>query len=157
MVSTFSSNCKKVYKNISQYIKLFIKTRCFEFHLIRKCMLVWCSKLHWIVWGFFHLVPANQFYVCWNDDHLPAPLTRGLIICFCSAWHHILTFDSQRFISLFLPGGGRNCGVHELICARRGKAMLQPSLYPYLSVPISIRVQFLSVCLLVFHPDDWLL
>lgn len=46
----------------------------------------------------------------------------------CSSHGRIfITTDCQHSLSLFislsvsLPGGGRNCGVHELICARRGE------------------------------------
>lgn len=61
--------------------------------------------------------------------------TRGLNICF-NLW-------LPTFSSLFsLPGGGRNCGVHELICARRGKAIS----HPCTCASVSIRVHFL-VCL----------
>ena len=69
--------------------------------------------------GRFQLISFN---VCWHDAHLLAPLTRGPSICFSSPRNHILTSDCRLYTCLLLPGGGRNCGVHELICARRGKA-----------------------------------
>lgn len=60
--------------------------------------------------------------------------TRGLNICF-NLW-------LPTFSSLFsLPGGGRNCGVHELICARRGKAIS----HPCTCASVSIRVHFFGV------------
>lgn len=183
MLSTFSSKCKKWNKRISLNVELFLQARCFELALTDVVQSLFPNTSpYWEISAsvmfkmtplIFQLVPANQFHVCWHDDHLPALLTWGLNICLYSTLNHILTPDSFSSVS-FPPGGGRNCGVHELICARRGKATLQPSVSPYLSVSVSIWVHFLfvfrlcmTVCLAgwpnaedfyvqIFSPCSWL-
>ncbi|XP_062266904.1 synaptotagmin-14b isoform X2 [Platichthys flesus] len=68
----------------------------------------------------------------------------------------MLTSDCRLYTCLSLPGGGRNCGVHELVCARR----VSPELLGVLSsisafmALMALFFLYLSNKLSVGSPDD---